>query len=42
MVLWSITAKTTLHIEFTVSWEEGVEAAHECKQLRYTDIVVEV
>eukprot|EP00064_Thunnus_orientalis_P012514 superscaffoldBa00001930_g12549 len=39
--IWSVTAKTALLIELTILWEEGMQAAHECKRARYLDLAAE-
>lgn len=41
MVLWSTASKTVLLVGLTVPWEEGLEAVHEKKQEKYTDLATE-
>ncbi len=40
-VVWATAAKKALIIELTVPWEEGIQAAHEFKRLKYSDLAVE-
>ncbi len=40
-VVWATAAKKALIIELTVPWEEGIQAAHEFKRLKYSDLAAE-
>ncbi len=39
-VVWATAAKALI-IELTVPWEEGIQAAHEFKRLKYSDLAAE-
>eukprot|EP00064_Thunnus_orientalis_P001583 superscaffoldBa00000109_g1586 len=38
---WSAAAKTALLIELTITWEKGMQAAHEHKMTKYSDLAAE-
>lgn len=38
--MWLVAAKRFLIIELTVPWEEGIPAAHELKQMKYSHFAV--
>ncbi len=40
-VVWATAAKKALIIELTVPWEEGIQAVHEFKRLKYSDLAAE-
>lgn len=41
LVLWSAACKVVLMVELTVPWEGGLEAAHERKRAKYSDLAAE-
>lgn len=41
LVLWSVASKMVLLVELTVPWEEGLDAAFERKQAKYSDLAAD-
>ncbi|KAL7826706.1 hypothetical protein AOLI_G00319150 [Acnodon oligacanthus] len=39
--MWSTAAKKVLIIKLTIPWEEGMSAAYEHMQLKYSDLAAE-
>lgn len=41
IVLWSTATKSAILIDLTIPWEEGIQAAHERKAAKYSDLADE-